>query len=43
VRRVSVVPAVTQAAYSLACRAAAAVIGKGTFDVIADARTPSAT
>jgi 2-methylisocitrate lyase-like PEP mutase family enzyme len=37
VRRVSVGQAIAQAAYSLARRAAAEVIGNGTFDVLADA------
>ena len=37
VRRISVGQAIAQAAYSLARRAAAEVVGKGTFDVLADA------
>jgi 2-methylisocitrate lyase-like PEP mutase family enzyme len=37
VRRISVGQAIAQVAYSLARRAAAEVVGKGTFDVLADA------
>jgi 2-methylisocitrate lyase-like PEP mutase family enzyme len=37
VRRISVGQAIAQAAYSLARRAAAEVVGKGTFGVLADA------
>jgi len=37
VRRISVGQAIAQAAYSFARRAAAEVVGKGTFDVLADA------
>jgi len=37
VRRISVGQAIAQAAYSLARRAAVEVVGKGTFDVLADA------
>jgi 2-methylisocitrate lyase-like PEP mutase family enzyme len=37
VRRISVGQAIAQVAYSLARRAAAEVVGEGTFDVLADA------
>ena len=36
-RRISVGQAIAQVAHSLARRAAAEVVGKGTFDVLADA------